>query len=171
VESDKPSAARDLGERLIIYGPFRMPHAIRAAVNGNPRLLSRLLCSSPSLTRREQKLLTAYFEGKFNRKRGRPRGSEVTPLRHRRILAREVVRTVKRSLKQTGELVREVRKDKAGVKESGKGYTHKDIPRRYTHKDIVKRLAEMMNERGERISADDIESELKHPTLIRRRQK
>jgi hypothetical protein len=171
VGSDKPSAARDLAERLIIYGPFRMPHAIQAAVNGNPRLLSRLLCSSPSLTRREQKLLAAYFEGKFNRKRGRPRGSELTPLRRRRILAAKIFREVKRSLKQSGELVREVRQNKAGVKESGEGYTHKLIVKRYTRNDIVKRLAEMMNERGKRISVDDIASELKHPTRIYPRKK
>ena len=140
--NSKASASdpRELAEKLTVYGTFGMTRALRAAAKRDTRLLSLLLCSR-SLNHREQKLLAAYIEGKFRRKRGRPGGIALTPQRIKRSLAAQIVQTVKQDLKESGE--------------------------RYSHKVDVERTLEKLDQlRGWRLTPEDIENELKRPTKL-----
>jgi hypothetical protein len=129
---------REIARILTIYGKFGVDQAIEQAVKGDKSLLIMLLRSYRELGRNDRDCIADYLEGRFNRKRGRPRGIVLTEQRLKRMRAAAVVRIAKQSLKENKE--------------------------RYSHEKIVDRTVEMLSERGVRLTAGDIELEFKRPT-------
>jgi hypothetical protein len=95
-------------------------------VKGDKSLLIMLLRSYRELGRNDRDCIADYLEGRFNRKRGRPRGIVLTEQRLKRMRAAAVVRIAKQSLKENKE--------------------------RYSHEKIVDRTVEMLSERGVRLT-------------------
>ena len=132
---------RELARLLIIHGKFGVVRAIRAATKGDTALLAQLFRSSRPLSPRERKLLACYVEGRFKRKRGAPRGDRLTDQRLKRMRAAKILRSAKQEIKKAGE--------------------------RYSHEEVMSLLVKKLADRGVRLTARDIELELKRPTRLR----